>query len=229
MSSTLKTVQRCASRWIAVAGVLLAAAPVAHAQELPKNLIVNELPQPVGGLRFDDGRSQTQSLADFHGKVVLLNIWATWCTPCRKELPALEHLGAALDGAEFAILAVSIDRGGIEAVRKLFGQLSIETLPIYIDTSGRAMRAARVNALPTSLIIDRDGREVARIVGPVDWDAVATIDYFRRVVARGENDNNGQFDHGGMAGDVSRPRDLSPRADRITFGPRSNQPVASAP
>jgi thiol-disulfide isomerase/thioredoxin len=220
MSSTLKTVQRCASRWIAVAGVLLAAAPVAHAQELPKNLIVNELPQPVGGLRFDDGRSQTQSLADFHGKVVLLNIWATWCTPCRKELPALEHLGAALDGAEFAILAVSIDRGGIEAVRKLFGQLSIETLPIYIDTSGRAMRAARVNALPTSLIIDRDGREVARVVGPVDWDAVATIDYFRRVVARGENDNNGQFDHGG--GDVSRPRDLSPRADRITFGPRSN-------
>jgi thiol-disulfide isomerase/thioredoxin len=212
-----------------VAGVLLAAAPVAHAQELPKNLIVNELPQPVGGLRFDDGRSQTQSLADFHGKVVLLNIWATWCTPCRKELPALEHLGAALDGAEFAILAVSIDRGGIEAVRKLFGQLSIETLPIYIDTSGRAMRAARVNALPTSLIIDRDGREVARVVGPVDWDAVATIDYFRRVVARGENDNNGQFDHGGMAGDVSRPRDLSPRADRITFGPRSNQPVASAP
>jgi thiol-disulfide isomerase/thioredoxin len=213
MSSTLKTVQRCASRWIAVAGVLLAVAPVAHAQELPKNLLVNETPQPVGGLRFDDGRSQPQSLADFHGKVVLLNIWATWCTPCRKELPALAHLGAALDGAEFAILAVSIDRGGIEAVRKLFGQLSIETLPIYIDTSGGAMRAARVNGLPTSLIIDRDGREVARVVGPVDWDAVATIDYFRRVVARRENDNNGQLDHGGMAGDASRPRDLSPRAD----------------
>jgi hypothetical protein len=75
------------------------------------------------------------------------------------------------------------------------------------------MRAARVNGLPTSLIIDRDGREVARVVGPVDWDAVATIDYFRRVVARKENDNNGQLDHGGMAGDASRPRDLSPRAD----------------
>ena len=184
MSRTRKTVQWRANRWIAVAGVLLAAAPVAHAQELAKNLILNELPQPVGALRFEDGRSQTRSLADFHGKVVLLNIWATWCTPCRKELPALEHLGVALDGAEFAILAVSIDRGGIETVRKLFGQLVIETLPIYIDPSGQAMRTARVNGLPTSLIIDRDGREVARVVGPADWDAAATIDYFRRVVAR---------------------------------------------
>ena len=203
MSSMLKTVQRSASRWIAVAGVVLAAASVAHAQELPKNLIVNESPQPVGGLGFEDGRSQTRSLADFHGRVVLLNIWASWCTPCRKELPALEHLAAALDGAEFAILAVSIDRGGIGAVQKLFGQLSIETLPIYIDTSSQAMRAARVNVLPTSLIIDRDGREVARVVGPADWDAAATIDYFRRVAAR-DNDN-------------------------IAFGPRPNQPVASAP
>jgi thiol-disulfide isomerase/thioredoxin len=216
MSSTLKIVQRCASRWIAVAGVLLAAAPVAGAQELPKNLIVNESPQPVGGLRFEDGRNQTRSLADFHGKVVLLNIWATWCTPCRKELPALEHLGAVLDGAEFAILAVSIDRGGIDAVRKLFGQLSIETLPIYIDTSSQAMRTARVNVLPTSLVIDRDGREVARIVGPADWDAAATIDYFRRIVARGDADNDGQFDRAGTAA-------------RITFGPRSTAPVVSAP
>jgi thiol-disulfide isomerase/thioredoxin len=145
---------------------------------------VNESTQPVEGLRFEDGGSRTRSLADFRGKVVLLNIWASWCTPCRKELPALEHLGAALDGAEFAILPVSIDRGGIEAVRKLFGQLSIEALPIYIDTSSQAMRTARVNALPTSLIIDRDGREVARVVGPADWDAAAMIDYFRRVVAR---------------------------------------------
>jgi thiol-disulfide isomerase/thioredoxin len=201
MSATHKTVQRRARRWIAVAGVLLAAAPVAHAQELAKNLIVNELPQPVGALRFENGRSQTKSLADFRGKVVLLNIWATWCTPCRKELPALEHLGAAIDGPEFAILAVSIDRGGIEAVRKLFGQLMIETLPIYADTSGQAMRTARVNGLPTSLIIDRDGREAARVVGPADWDATATIDYFRRVVARTDNANKGQFDREARSSD----------------------------
>jgi thiol-disulfide isomerase/thioredoxin len=209
MSATRKTLQRSASRAIAVAGVLLAAAPVARAQELPKNLIVNESPQPVGGLRFDDGRSQTRSLADFQGRVVLLNIWATWCTPCRKELPALEHLGAALDGAEFAILAVSIDRGGIEAVRKLFGQLSIAALPIYTDTSSQAMRTARVNVLPTSLVIDRDGREVARVVGPADWDAAATIDYFRRVVAHRDSTNNAQLDHG-MAGGAMRPEHAMP-------------------
>ena len=190
MSSTRKIVQWCASHAIAVVCVLLAAAPAGHAQELPKNLIVNESPQPVGALRFDDGGGQSRSLADFHGKVVLLNIWATWCTPCRKELPALEHLGAALNGAEFAILAVSIDRGGVEAVRKLFGQLVIEALPIYVDTSGQAMRTARVNGLPTSLIIDRDGREVARVVGLAEWDAAATIDYFRRVVGRRDNDDS---------------------------------------
>jgi thiol-disulfide isomerase/thioredoxin len=205
MRSVLKTVQRSASRWIAVAGVLLAVAPLSHAQEPPKNLIVNESPQPVRGLRFEDARSQTRSLADFHGKMLLLNLWATWCTSCRKELPALDHLGAALDSAEFAILAVSIDHGGIEAVRKLFGQLSIEALPIYIDTSGQAMRTARVNGLPTSLVIDREGREVARVVGPAEWDGAATIEYFRRIVATRDRSSTGRFDLGEMASDPSGP------------------------
>jgi thiol-disulfide isomerase/thioredoxin len=184
MSSMLKPVERRVNRWLGVAGLLLAAIPTALAQEPPKNFIVREALQPVGGFRFEDGQSQARSLADFRGKVVLLNIWATWCTPCRKEIPALDHLGAALSGAEFTVLAVSIDRGGIETVRKLFGDLGVQTLPIYVDSTGQAMRTVHVNGLPTSLIIDREGRELARVVGPAEWDAAGTIEYFRQVVSR---------------------------------------------
>jgi thiol-disulfide isomerase/thioredoxin len=167
----------------AAAGVLLAGASVAVAQQPPKNLIVNEAPPWVGGLQFEDGQNRARSLTDFRGKVVLLNIWATWCTPCRNEIPALDHLDAALDGGEFTILAVSIDHRGIEAVRKLFGDLGVRTLAMYVDSSGQAMRAAHVIGLPTSLIIDREGRELARIVGPVEWDAAATVEYLRHVVS----------------------------------------------
>jgi len=213
-----RTRERRIIRWIAAAGVLLAAAAVARAQEPPKNLplknlVVNETPQPVGGLRFEDGHGQARSLAEFHGKVVLLNLWATWCTPCRKELPALAQLDAALDGAEFAILAVSIDRGGSEAVRKLFAALNIATLPIYSDTSGQAMRTARVNGLPTSLVIDRDGRELARVVGPAEWDGAAMIEYFRGVVARRDS-RDGRSERGDMAGDTNPPNRETLRASR---------------
>jgi thiol-disulfide isomerase/thioredoxin len=209
-----KTVQRRrAGCWIVAAGVLLAAASIARAQEPPKNLVINESPRPLGSLRFEDAEGQARSLADFHGKMVLLNIWATWCTPCRKELPALAHLGAALDNAEFAVLAVSIDHGGAEAVRKLFGALSIDTLPLYVDSSGHALQSARVYGLPTSLIIDRDGREVARIVGPAAWDAAETVAYFRHVVARKESGGDRPSDHGEMTGEAKLP---TPRALRVS-------------
>ncbi len=194
-----KSVERRVSLWIAAACVLLAAASIARAQEPPKNLIVNDSPRPVGVLRFEDGQGQARSLADFHGKMVLLNIWATWCASCRKELTTLEQLGAALEADTFATLAVSIDRGGIAAVRKLFGALGIATLPIYVDSSGQVMRSARAIGLPTSLIIDREGRELARLVGPAEWDDAATIAYFRRLAAK-DGVGDGRSDRGKMAG-----------------------------
>lgn len=149
--------------------------------ELPKNFIIHSTPEPGVALSFEDGQARARSLADFRGKIVLLNIWASWCAPCIKEIPALDHLVAALRGAEVAVITVSVDRKGIDAVRKAFSDLGVRELVPYIDLSGQALRKVRAMGLPTSLLIDRDGREFGRVVGPAAWDDAATIAFFQQV------------------------------------------------
>jgi thiol-disulfide isomerase/thioredoxin len=171
------------SNCIRAVGVMLVAVPIAFAGEPPRNFIVHETPEPGAVVRFEDGQGQARSLADFRGKIVLLNIWATWCAPCIKETPALDRLAAVLNDADFAVVAVSIDRKGIDAVRKVFAERDVQKLPIYIDRSGEALRTVRAIGLPTSILIDREGREFGRVVGPAQWDDDATIAFFRYVVS----------------------------------------------
>jgi thiol-disulfide isomerase/thioredoxin len=171
------------SNCIRAIGAMLLAVPIAFAGEPPRNFIMHEAPEPGAVVRFEDDQGQPRSLADFRGKIVLLNIWATWCAPCIKEIPALDRLATALNGADFAIVAVSIDRKGIDAVRKVFTERNVQKLPIYIDRSGEALRAVRAIGLPTSLLIDRDGREFGRAVGPAQWDDEVTISFFRGLVS----------------------------------------------
>jgi len=159
--------------------VALAAAPLAFAGEPPRNFILHETPEPAAAVRFEDDRGQPRSLADFRGKIVLLNLWATWCAPCIKEIPALDRLAAALNGADFAVVAVSIDRKGIDVIQKLFAERDVQKLAMYVDRSGEALRTVRAMGLPTSLLIDREGREFGRAVGPAQWDDAATIAFFR--------------------------------------------------
>ena len=142
---------------------------------------MHETPEPGAVLHFEDGEAQPRSLADYRGRIVLLNIWATWCVPCVKEIPALDRLVAALDGADVAVVAVSVDRKGIDAVRKAFADLDVEKLAPYIDRSGQALRTVRAMGLPTSLLIDREGRELGRVVGPVAWDDDATVAFLRQI------------------------------------------------
>src|SRR5260221_11841517 len=181
------------SNCIRAVGIMLVAVPIAFAQEPPRNFIMHEAPQPGAAVRFEDDQGQPRSLADFRGKIVLLNVWATWCAPCIKEIPALDRLAAALNGADFAVVPVSLDRKGIDAVRKVFAERDVQKLPIYIDRSGEALRTVRAIGLPTSLLIDREGREFARAVGPAEWDGAATIEFLRHVVSR-ESKTNGRSD-----------------------------------
>jgi thiol-disulfide isomerase/thioredoxin len=171
------------SNCIRAIGVMLVAVQIAFAGEPPENVILHDTPEPGAVVRFEDGQGQARSLADFRGKIVLLNVWATWCTPCIKEIPALDGLAAALNGPDFAVVAVSIDRKGIDAVRKVFAERGVQKLPIYIDRSGEALRTVRAIGLPASLLIDREGREFGRAVGPAQWDDDATIAFFRRLVS----------------------------------------------
>lgn len=125
-----------------------------------------------------DGDGRNLTLADFEGRVVLLNIWATWCPPCREEMPTLDALQARLGGSDFHVLPLSIDRTGLEPVRRFYRETGIRNLDLYIAEDTRAMLALAVVGLPTTILIDRIGRERGRLAGPAEWnspEAVAQI------------------------------------------------------
>jgi len=117
---------------------------IASAQEPPKNFVFVGKPTSVPEITFDDAEGQARKLADFKGKVLLVNIWATWCGPCRKEMPALDRLQAHLGGSDFEVIPVSIDRGGMEAIRKFYSEIGVHNLAMYIDPPARCFdRRAR--------------------------------------------------------------------------------------
>lgn len=131
----------------------------------------------------DGGRDLT--LADFRRKVVLLNIWATWCIPCREEMPTLDRLQARLGGDDFHVLPLSIDRGGLAPVRRFYEEIGIEHLGIYLAEDIRAMWGFAVVGLPTTILVDRQGRELGRLSGPAEWDSAEAVALFETVIATG--------------------------------------------
>jgi thiol-disulfide isomerase/thioredoxin len=121
----------------------------------------------------------TKTLRDFADKVVLLNLWATWCVPCREEMPALDKLEAKLGGKDFAVVAVNIDKGGAEKAASFLKETGVSHLPLYTDPTGKLFATLKAVGMPTTLILDRKGREIARLVGPADWaspEALAVIE-----------------------------------------------------
>ncbi len=116
-----------------------------------------------------DGAGATTSLADLGGKVLLLNIWATWCVPCREEMPQLNALQAALGGKDFEVVAVNIDKGGPDKARKFLDETKATDLTLYTDPTGKLFSKLRAVGMPTTLLIDCQGKEIGRLVGPADW------------------------------------------------------------
>jgi thiol-disulfide isomerase/thioredoxin len=119
-------------------------------------------------ITFVDGEGSRVALADFHGEVVLLNFWATWCAPCVRELPSLDRLQKKLKDKGVKIVALSLDRNP-EAVRDFFADNGIHNLDIYIDTTMEAQRVFQIPGLPTTVLIDREGHDRGRLIGPADW------------------------------------------------------------
>lgn len=136
-------------------------------------------PQPVPDIRFQNADGKPSRLSDFRGKVVLLNVWATWCAPCRKEMPALDRLQQKLGGADFEVVALSIDGGGAVAVRRFYDEMGIRALAVYVDTTTEAAGKLGSLGIPTTLLIDRKGRERWRKTGPAEWDSPEIIESLR--------------------------------------------------
>ncbi len=133
------------------------------------------------GFTFPDIHGKAVSLSQFRGKVVFLNIWATWCGPCRIEMPDMEKLWQKFKKQDFVILAVSIDRQGKSVVMPFMRELGL-TFPVLLDPEGAIQRTYEVNALPSSLIIDKTGFITTRVAGARDWFGAETIETFEYLI-----------------------------------------------
>jgi thiol-disulfide isomerase/thioredoxin len=140
-------------------------------------------PKPVPELTFFDEAGNEVTLADFAGDVVVLNLWATWCAPCRREMPSLDRLQATLGEDGLTVIALSLDRGDVAKVRAFFEELQIANLAIYQDPQARAGRALGAPGLPTTIVIDRTGQEVGRLLGPAEWDSEEALALLRDLTA----------------------------------------------
>ncbi|MCJ7597247.1 MAG: TlpA family protein disulfide reductase [Methyloceanibacter sp.] len=132
-------------------------------------LLIRPKPLDLPELSFAGADGETKTLAGYKGKIVLLNIWASWCVPCREEMPQLDKLQAEIGGKDFEVVAVNIDRGGGDKAKKFLEETGATHLSPYTDPSGKLFAAVKAVGMPTTLLIDRDGREIGRLVGPADW------------------------------------------------------------
>jgi len=138
-------------------------------------------PIPASNFHFADGAGRPLSLVDFKGHAVVLNLWATWCVPCREEMPSLDGLQAKLGGTRFQVLAISIDRQGAAVVRPFYRKLELRSLEIYLDPSGKAPSVFDISGVPATLLIDAQGREIGRKLGALAWDSPSVIETLRQV------------------------------------------------
>lgn len=171
---------------VSLAVALLLRKPAPHVATLsdseprPKLLGMDALrrivpPTPAPMIGFGDAAGVRHTLAEFRGKGVVLNVWATWCAPCVAEMPALAALAQKAALAGIVVLPLSIDRGGAEAVRRFYDAHGIKGLGIWTDPNGDAGRALGVAGVPSTFIIDRQGREAGLFQGPADWGSAAAL------------------------------------------------------
>jgi thiol-disulfide isomerase/thioredoxin len=140
-------------------------------------------PEPMPEVSFVDGEGKPKTLADWTGRTVLLNLWATWCAPCRKEMPALDRLQKALGSDRFEVVALAIDRGGIAKAKAFLDEIKVEHLKLYVDPTAKLTAPFKVIGLPTTILV-KNGKEIGRLVGPAEWDAPEAQKLIQAVMAK---------------------------------------------
>jgi thiol-disulfide isomerase/thioredoxin len=139
-------------------------------------------------LAFQDGAGRARSLADWRGRTVLLNLWATWCVPCRKEMPALDALEGNLGGPSFEVVAVNIDQGDPEKPKAWLNGVGIKRLGYYADPSGKVFTELKLVGLafgmPTTILVDPAGCEIAAMAGPAEWASDAGVKLIKAAIGQ---------------------------------------------
>jgi thiol-disulfide isomerase/thioredoxin len=141
--------------------------------------VMHPEPKPLPTLSFTDGQGKPLTLGDFKGRTVLLNLWATWCAPCRKEMPDLARLQTLLGGANFEVVAVSIDRKGSEASAAFLQETGADSLKLYLEPTSDILNEVKSVGLPTTILIDENGLELGRLLGPADWASPEAVELIK--------------------------------------------------
>jgi thiol-disulfide isomerase/thioredoxin len=182
MSGRTPMLRRAAPLLIVAAGFVLVPLLVHRfsPDELRTTMIdLREAPRPLPPIEIQTDAGEKITLERFRGKFVLLNFWATWCPPCKAEMPSLNALASRIAAKDLVIVPVSVDAAAIAQVHLYYVALKLDRLPLYADPS--------MVGIPTTLLIDRDGREIGRLVGPAQWDSPAIVEGLSRLVGGAAN------------------------------------------
>lgn len=148
-----------------------------------KKLVIHNDARPALERTFQTATGAAVGFDRFRGKVTVVNFWATWCPPCRKEMPSIDRLRADVAGDDVEVVVIALDRASPEKIKEFFLSIGSENLKIYRDPTLRLGTEAGVLGMPVTIILDREGREVARLQGEAEWDAPEAKDMIARIVA----------------------------------------------
>ncbi len=167
----------------------LAAAPAGISKALATGalaaFLVKAERKPIADLRFQDGEGKLLSIGQWKGRVVLINLWATWCGPCRKEMPDLAKLQKALGSKDFEVVAISVDRKGVAASAAFLEETGAANLKLYVEPTTAILNDLQALGLPATVLIDRQGREIGRLLGPADWASPEALTLIKAALAEG--------------------------------------------
>ena len=150
------------------------------AEDFSKNVIIHEKPQIINELKFKDSNLQEVDLSNKRGKIMIINFWATWCAPCRKEMPSLEKLNFKLP--EIDVFAVNMEKPNNSKVNKFFREIGVKDLKIYYDPELRLVKGFRLRGLPTSILINKEGKEFGKVIGEIDFASDEFVDFLRKYI-----------------------------------------------
>ncbi len=139
-------------------------------EEVPlNNITINEIPKPIFSVIFEDFSGKKIDLNDYHGKLVIINFWATWCAPCKKEMPSLDSLYQDNSFKNLQVFAVNMEQPNKLKTKKFFTELNIKKLSIFFDSNLNFVKEFKLRGVPTTVLINKKGEEFARIIGEVDF------------------------------------------------------------
>tara|TARA_B100000035_G_scaffold298929_1_gene293118 strand:+ start:393 stop:902 length:510 start_codon:yes stop_codon:yes gene_type:complete len=154
---------------------------VAIANETPyiKNVVINNELKKYDEITFLDGNKKIVKLSDYKGNLVLLNFWASWCAPCKEEMPSLDELKGNSELDNIKIFPINIGKDSLEKSEKFFKELNIKNLNVYFDNPKTLAKALKLRGVPTTILFDKDGQEFARVIGSIDFNNDEFIEWIK--------------------------------------------------